>query len=214
MSVKARYDGEWAGWKADPSALVGVRRFQQVCERIIPLRPQRMLDVGCGDGRLARLVKNSCQGVWIAGCDISEVALARADSLDQAFTIDLDHGAFPIEDHTMDVVTFSEVLEHLVEPRHALAEARRVLRPSGRVLVTVPNFAFWRFRLHALSGAVPPITADERHFHSYNADSLARLLTEAGFAVVDVTGLRERFEWLGRIAYRLLCDTLVVEAQR
>ncbi len=214
MSLQARYDGEWAGWKANPDAFAGERRFQQVCARITRLRPQRMLDVGCGDGRLAALVKGACPGVWVAGCDISDVALGKAVALDAAFRVDLNCDLLPLESESADVVTLSEALEHLVEPRHVLTEARRVLTPGGRLLVTVPNFAFWRFRLQALAGTVPPVTADERHFHSFSADSLCRMLTEVGFRVVRIAGLRQRFEWVGQVSYRLLCDTLLAEAQR
>ncbi|MEE8251633.1 MAG: hypothetical protein V3R24_07830, partial [Gemmatimonadales bacterium] len=74
--------------------------------------------------------------------------------------------------------------------------------------------AFWRFRLQALRGGVPSVTADERHLHSYNARVLAGLLTSEGLCPVMMTGLRNRFEWLGWLSYTLFCDTLLVEAER
>jgi 2-polyprenyl-3-methyl-5-hydroxy-6-metoxy-1,4-benzoquinol methylase len=172
------------------------------------------LDLGCGDGKFARLVKAACPGVTIHGCDVSDVALSRSEGLDRSYTLDLDTDPLPEPGESFDVVTASEVLEHLSNPRHALAEAKRVLRPGGRLLVTVPNVAFWRFRWQALRGEVPSVTADERHLHSYNAASLGRLLESEGFRVVRMTGLRRRFDWLARVSYTLLCDSLLAEAER
>ncbi len=128
--------------------------------------------------------------------------------------MNLDQDPIPEPDGSMDLILASEVIEHLVNPRHVLAEVRRVLRPRGRVLVTVPNVAFWRFRLQALRGGVPSVSADERHLHSCNAPALARLLTSEGLRPVMLTGLRNRFEWLGGLSYTLFCDTLLAEAER
>ncbi len=211
---KERYDLEWNGWKAARGAFAGERRSEQVCAHVVRLQPERMLDIGCGDGRLACLVKALCPGVLIHGCDLSSVALARAEGIDKRYTVNLDQDPIPEPDGSVDLILASEVIEHLVNPRHVLAEVRRVLRPRGRVLITVPNVAFWRFRLQALRGGVPSVTADERHLHSYNAPTLARLLTSEGLRPVMMTGLRNRFEWLGGLSYKLLCDTLLVEAQR
>ena len=213
-SQKERYDLEWNGWKAAPGAFAGERRLEQVCAHVVRLEPERMLDIGCGDGRLARLIKALCPGVLIHGCDLSSVALARAEGIDQRYTVNLDQDPIPEPDGSMDLILASEVIEHLVNPRHALAEVRRVLRPRGRVLITVPNVAFWRFRWQALRGGVPSVTADERHLHSYNARVLAGLLTSEGLCPVMMTGLRNRFEWLGWLSYTLFCDTLLVEAER
>jgi len=208
------YNAEWSGWKAQPEAFSSEQRFDQVCAHVKRLRPARLLDLGCGDGRLACLVKLACPGVTIHGCDVSDVALSRSEGLDRSYVLDLDTDPLPEPGESFDVVTASEVLEHLSGPRYVLAEVRRVLKPGGRLLVTVPNVAFWRFRWQALRGEVPSVTADERHLHSYTAASLGRLLESEGFRVARMTGLRQRFDWLGQLSYTLLCDSLLAEAER
>lgn len=214
MSTRTRYDAEWSGWKADPRLFAGERRLEQVCGYVERLRPKLLLDLGCGDGRFARLIKAACPGVTVHGCDVSQAALARTEGVDRAYPLDLDTQALPEAGGSFDVVTASEVIEHLSDPRHALAEVKRVLRPAGRLLVTVPNVAFWRYRVQLLRGDVPSVTADERHLHSYNAASLRRLLESEGFMVLRITGLRRRLDWLGRLAFTLLCDSLLAEAER
>lgn len=209
-----QYDREWNGWKADGAQFDQVRRYGQIAEIVRRLQPRWMLDVGCGDGRLARAIRSRCPGVQIHGCDLSGAALARSSGLDRHERVDLDGGRLPAEDAQFDLVIASEVLEHLVHPDRAVAECARVLQPGGHLLVTVPNVAFWRFRLQALLGDVPSVTADERHLHSFNAASLRRLVEGAGLETAMLSGLRQRFEWLGPLHYRLLTDTLLIVGRK
>lgn len=81
MSQRERYDLEWNGWKAAAGALEGVRRYGQISRRVAALAPERMLDVGCGDGRLAREIKQVLASVVVHGCDLSVAALDRAEGL-------------------------------------------------------------------------------------------------------------------------------------
>lgn len=211
---QAEYDCEWNGWKADGSRFDQVRRYGQLARIVQQLQPARILDVGCGDGRLARAIRARCSGVQIHGCDLSGAALARSAGLDRCDVVDLDSERLPAAEAQYDLVIASEVIEHLVHPAPAAAECVRVLRSGGYLLVTVPNVAFWRFRLQALLGDVPSVTADERHLHSFNAASLRRLVEGAGVETVVMSGLRQRFEWLGRLHYRLLTDTLLLVGRK
>lgn len=210
MSQREQYDLEWNGWKAEAGAFEGVRRYGQISRKVAALAPERMLDIGCGDGRLARAIKQVLPGVVVHGCDLSVAALNRAEGLDRTYTVDLNVDRLSEPDSSLDLVVASEVIEHLVEPGRAVAECHRVLRPGGHVVITVPNVAFWRFRLEALRGEVPSVTADERHLHSFNAAVLAALAVREGFELVTVTGLRQRYELLAAIGFTWLCDTLLL----
>ncbi len=207
MSQREQYDLEWNGWKAAVGAFEGVRRYGQISRRVAALAPDRMLDVGCGDGRLAREIKQVLAGVVVHGCDLSVAALDRAEGLDRKYAVDLNGERLPESDCSLDLVVASEVIEHLVEPGRAVAE-------GGHVLITVPNVAFWRFRLEALRGGVPSVTADERHLHSFNAALLAALVVREGFELVTVTGLRQRYESLAAMGFTWLCDTLLLIGRR
>jgi len=214
MSQSEQYDLEWNGWKAAVGAFEGVRRYSQISRRVAALKPDRMLDVGCGDGRLAREIKQVWPRVVVHGCDLSVAALNRAEGLDHRYAVDLNVERLPESDGSLDLVIASEVIEHLIEPGRAMAEFHRVLRPGGHVLITVPNVAFWRFRLEALRGGVPSVTADERHLHSFNAALLKALVVCEGFEVKTVTGLRQRYESLAVLGFTWLCDTLLLIGRR
>jgi len=78
----------------------------------------------------------------------------------------------PLADASFDVVVCTEVLEHVAEPAVVLAELRRVLRPGGRLLVTVP----FVIELH-----------EEPHDHSRpTSHGLRGLLERSGFAGIEV----------------------------
>ena len=109
-----------------------------------------MLDVGCGEGELARFLPD---GAWV-GVDNSPAMLARAPEpnvLGEAT-------ALPFGDTEFPSVALLYVLYHLDEPRLALAEALRVLRPGGLVAVAAPS----RHDSPELEEALPdePLTFD------------------------------------------------------
>lgn len=214
MNQRQRYDEEWNGWKAEAAAFDGVRRYEQISRVVQQLGAVKILDIGCGDGRLARAIRSKCPDAVVHGCDLSMAALARSTGLDRQYAVDLNGEGLPECDESFDLVVASEVVEHLIHPDLVLAEFRRVLRPGGHVVVTVPNVAFWRFRLQALRGGVPSVTADERHLHSYNAALLERLVRKAGFHVVQTTGLRQRLEALNRLGFTWLSDTLLIVGRK
>jgi SAM-dependent methyltransferase len=95
-------------------------------ERLLPV-----LDVGCGEGELARHLP---AGAW-TGIDSSRELLARAP----AGAIHGDATALPFPDVSFPSVALLYVLYHLAEPRVALAEAHRVLRPGGLIAVAAPS---------------------------------------------------------------------------
>ena len=214
MRKHEQYDLEWNGWKAATGAFDGVRRYGQISRKVAALAPDRMLDVGCGDGRLARAIKQVLPGVVVHGCDLSVAALNRAEGLDRTYAVDLNVEPLPEPDSSLDLVVASEVIEHLVEPGRAVAEFHRVLRTGGHVVITVPNVAFWRFRLEALRGGVPSVTADERHLHSFNAALLSALVVREEFEIMTLTGLRQRYEALSAVGFTWLCDTLLLIGRR
>ncbi|HLY48040.1 MAG TPA: class I SAM-dependent methyltransferase [Solirubrobacteraceae bacterium] len=153
----------------------------------------RVIDIGCGDGhRTAGWVAE--RSARYTGFDVSEgaVGLARANGLEAQLIADA--AALPLESDSVDVALSLEVLEHLFDPFGAVVEARRVLRPGGILIVTVPNVANWRSRIDfALLGRWHPGGDDQSvsmpwrdpHIRFFTHRSLARMLSQAGYSIIE-----------------------------
>lgn len=100
---------------------------QTLLAAVAAVRPRRVLDVGCGDGRLASLYA-APEVVCLDGSEAA-VEAARARGLDARLG---DAQALPFEDGSFDVVTASHMLYHVPDRGRALDEFVRVLRPGGR----------------------------------------------------------------------------------
>jgi SAM-dependent methyltransferase len=137
------------------------------------------LDLGCGDGRLSALLDAN----ELTVADVSAVALARAARrLPGAQTVELDPDApLPLGDNMFDLVLCAETVEHVRDLQLLLSEARRVLRPGGRLAIATPAHS-------RLTGAdvlargferrFPPLSP---HLRFLTRRSLRRLLDELGF---------------------------------
>ncbi len=95
-----------------------------------------VVELGCGTGRNLAALK-ALGARTLVGCDLSDGMLAKARERDPAFRL-LRHDmaqSVPIPDASADLVLFCLTLEHVADLAHPLAEARRLLRPDGRIAV-------------------------------------------------------------------------------
>ncbi len=149
---------------------------------------RRALELGCGTGIFLERVAAS--GAAIVGLDLSEDLLAKARARMRPFqNVVLARGnaeALPYPEASFDVVYGSSVLHHL-DLDAALREARRVLRPGGRIVFAEPNAInpqlVLLFRVRSLRERFG-VSPDELAFSRWRARAA---LTGAGFADVSVT---------------------------
>ena len=133
---------------------------------------RRVLDLGCRDGALTQAY---AAGNEIIGVDADREALAEAAKLGiETHWADLDE-PLPFDGESFDVVVAGELLEHLRDPPRFASEVRRVLRPGGTFVASVPNAFRLKNRLRFLIGRKPE--SDPTHLHMFTPQEVRALLT-------------------------------------
>lgn len=165
----------------------------------------RVLDLGCRYGALTRAYAGGNQ---VVGVDVDRDALAHAaDSLGiETLWADVEE-PLPLEAESFDAVVAGELIEHLREPERLVAEIRRVLRPGGVFVGSVPNFFRLPNRLAMLRGG--PLDHDPTHLRIFAPRDVQRLL--AGWTDVELRYVASRFL---RASPRLFGNIVVFSARK
>jgi SAM-dependent methyltransferase len=141
----------------------------------LPLpRDARVLDAGCGSGRT--LVELADYGA-VAGIELDPDAAQLARDRDLGEIVVGRVEELPWGDEAFDLISCLDVIEHTPDDRRALIELRRVCRPGGFLLVTVPAYqALWSQH-------------DEvnHHYRRYSRRMLAEAAGQAGWAVARMS---------------------------
>lgn len=168
-------------------------------------RHGRVLDIGCGRGMTLRALADA--GCETHGFELSQHALRGIDSRVRIKVADsLAEAHYP--ENYFDGVLIWHVLEHVPNPREVLAEAQRIVKPGGVVIVAVPNYASLQARW---SGAAWFHLDPPRHLFHFPIAALERLISTTGFVPVSrhhfslrqnpfgwIQSFQNRIPWLPR----------------
>lgn len=128
-----------------------------ILRELKPLRPDRVLDLGCGTGLLTERVRRELGVASVVGADYSPGMLeqARVERPDIEWVL-ASATALPLADASFDAVVSSEAFHWFPDQAAALAECRRILRPGGSLLVAFvnPDFEFVGTAGHSVSSAL------------------------------------------------------------
>ncbi|MCL5985047.1 MAG: class I SAM-dependent methyltransferase [Actinobacteria bacterium] len=200
-----RYGKEW-----QPGPSGGPR-----IEAIIKLAGSggKVLDVGCGDGTISRIVQDAGNDVY--AIDISETAvqLAKAKGIN-AIRIDLENeDKLPFEDDFFDVAIMAEIIEHFFDTDYFLAKIKRVLKNGGHIVLTTPNLASLGRRLLLLWGRDPltEVRIEDNsagHVRYFTKETLFQILKANNFKIVNFYSDVVNFDNSGRI-YSIMLARLI-----
>lgn len=186
---------------------------------------EKVLDIGCGEGRHLYSCYREAE-TQVVGLDTDPEALETfhswftdiplpPSSPRRAWSI-LEGDAFrlPFRTNSFDVVICAEVLEHLPDYRQALREMNRVLKPNGRLAISVPKF-FAEWVCWVLSDDFPSDSGG--HVRIFREHQLKRHIESRGFQCTDrygVHGLHTPFWWLKALSGHLDRPPTTVEADQ
>lgn len=150
---------------------------------------QRVLEVGCGAGHVARHLV--ARGNEVVGIDIdSDAVHAARQVLDEVHCCDLDVvAASSLVSGPFDVIVVADVLEHVRTPDRVLADLLGLLADDGRVVLSIPNVAHIDVRLMLLLGEwtyQPLGLLDDSHLRWFTRRSIGDLLRGAGLEPREV----------------------------
>lgn len=133
-----------------------------------------LVDIGCGTGAMAQLLLE--KGFQVIGLDrLADGLLSRKQSMPELQLLQADVSTLPLADDLFQTAIALDVMEHVAEAPF-LAEIRRILKPQGLALLTVPAIpALWSYRDEAAG-----------HLRRYTRRSLRQVLQKAGFEVVKM----------------------------
>ena len=167
--------------------------FERDLDELLDLAaPSSLLDVGCGEGVLVHRWAERLPECRLVGIDLREESIQagwaqrQAPNLEYRVTDDAD---LPFAANEFELASAIEVLEHVPDPEHTLAEMARC---AERVLlVSVPREPLWRMLNIARGAYWSALGNTPGHLNHWSRRSFARLLSRHG----EVVELRSPFPW-------------------
>jgi ubiquinone/menaquinone biosynthesis C-methylase UbiE len=170
----------------NPLAQALVARWRRALAELVALaRPRSLLDVGCGEGVLTAEWAARLPGARVLGVDLEPMPWPPGPR----FAVIPPAPPLPFADGEFELVAAAEALEHMEDPRGALAEMARC---AGRhVLVSVPREPLWRALNVARGAHLRAAGNTPGHLHRFTARYLRSLLAEHG----EVVEARSPLPW-------------------
>ena len=160
-------------------------------ELFVQAAPQTLLDVGCGEGVLTHQWAQRIDG-RVVGIDLDDPALHAEWEQRQAPNLEykvLKAENMPFADDEFEVASAIEVLEHVPDPEHTVAEMARVA--SKHLLVSVPREPLWRGLNMARGAYLKDLGNTPGHLNHWSKRGFVRLLSRYG----TVVEARSPFPW-------------------
>jgi 2-polyprenyl-3-methyl-5-hydroxy-6-metoxy-1,4-benzoquinol methylase len=158
----------------------------------------KVLDVGCSKGYFGEALTKS-KGCLVEGVEPDEgdasIAAARLkkvynSTLEEALNSDLKGKKY-------DHIVFLDVIEHLYRPVEALKAIKKLLKPGGSVVFSIPNMSHLSVRLMVMNGDFEygqTGILDNTHMHFYTEQEIQRIFKEAGYRISNLDGVVVRYD--------------------
>lgn len=158
----------------------------------IPVGVKTVLDIGCGEGYFGALVKRERQCKVIGVEHVAQIAHSAANRLDQVINASAEDD-LPLANASVDCIILNDVLEHLVDPWAAVKRFKRVLKPGGSMVASIPNVRHYKVLKGLVQDGQWDYTdkgvLDRTHLRFFTKKTIPPLFTSAGLTVERLEGI-------------------------
>jgi 2-polyprenyl-3-methyl-5-hydroxy-6-metoxy-1,4-benzoquinol methylase len=166
----------------------------------VPAAAKTLLDVGCGSGQFGAELHRDRPGLelWAVEPDHAMADAAR-DVFGRVIEATFDDALPELPEGHFDVVSFTDVLEHLIEPADAVVATRRLLSPDGVVVAAIPNIRHLSVTWPLVRRGAWPYEEngllDRTHLRFFTRQTMIELFTDNGYNVRSVDGVNLTTNW-------------------
>ena len=158
-------------------------------QKLINPGSRRILDVGCGKGRLGKILKEKLNAeVW--GVEyIEDIASFAAENLDSVISGSIEDAIFRLPDNYFDTIIFADVLEHLIDPYSVLEKIKSKLSKKGEIVASIPNVRHWSVVKKLLEGDWEYQEfgiMDNTHLRFFTRKSIYNMFEKAGYKIIGI----------------------------
>jgi 2-polyprenyl-3-methyl-5-hydroxy-6-metoxy-1,4-benzoquinol methylase len=174
------------------------RTFGKALKRIEPLIPHKghLLDIGTAGGSFLAAARN--QGWHVSGCELNRWMVRWGN---KHYALKIQQGTVFEQKYkpaSFDLVTLWDVIEHTPEPAKVIRECRRIMKPSGLLLINYPDIGSWIARLMGRGW----LFLTSVHLYYFTRKTMQQLLEKEGFDILRMQPHFQELE-LGYLAKRL-----------
>ncbi|MEK9131685.1 MAG: class I SAM-dependent methyltransferase [Patescibacteria group bacterium] len=182
QEVYSEESGYQAHKKSDFSELVQDGKTRKIFEELGQRQGRTLLDVGCSSGEFLYWAQKA--GFDVSGVELNPRTATIAKQNGLAVTVGTIE-SLPISAGTFDIIFLGDVIEHVPNPRKLIADCKRLLNPSGILIISTPNLdCLWgRITLSLYRWfRIPPSTLTPPfHLFQFSKGNLDQLLSRSGF---------------------------------
>jgi len=182
--------------------------------KLIPHRVSSVLDIGCGEGGLGRLLRERNSSVKLFALEVNEKAASEAARFyDTVEICDIQNGSLPFSTEYFDCIVCGDVLEHLYNPWETLSILKNHMKLDSLLIVSLPNIRYYRvLRELILKGNwtyKPSGILDWSHIRFFTLKEMKKMFDGAGYVIektIPVIGGSKDVKKLNKLLFYKLND--------